>query len=127
MSHAFDPFAPLIVVRGTLKGPEGAVFADLAIDTGSCYTVIGEGLLRTVGCGPETASEKYEIITGSKVEMAPRVVLEEIAVLDSTRTGFAVLCHSLPVEAPVEGVLGLDFFRGLRLIIDLREGLLSID
>jgi hypothetical protein len=38
-----------------------------------------------------------------------------------------VLCHTLPPSATVDGVLGLDFFRGYKLAIDFNKGIIDID
>jgi hypothetical protein len=38
-----------------------------------------------------------------------------------------VLGHTLPPSSGVDGLLGLDFFRGLCLNIDFRPGRLRID
>lgn len=37
------------------------------------------------------------------------------------------LCHDLPAEVRVDGLLGLDFLRGRRLTLDFRTGRLSLD
>lgn len=37
------------------------------------------------------------------------------------------LCRDLPAEVRVDGLLGLDFFRGTRLALDFRAGRLSLD
>jgi hypothetical protein len=57
----------------------------------------------------------------------PAIALEHIKALEQTRQNFLILCHTLPPTASVDGVLGLDFFRGQRLVIDLRVGQLSIE
>jgi hypothetical protein len=38
-----------------------------------------------------------------------------------------VLCHTLPPSATVDGVLGLDFMRGSRLLVDLRIGEVTLE
>ncbi len=37
-----------------------------------------------------------------------------------------VSCHTLPPSAGVDGLLGLDFFRGERLTVDFRTGRLIL-
>jgi hypothetical protein len=39
---------------------------------------------------------------------------------------FPVLCHTLPPSATVGGLLGLDFFRGVRFVMDLQTGIISL-
>lgn len=38
---------------------------------------------------------------------------------------FPMLCHTLPPSATVDGLLGLDFFRGERFILDLHKGIID--
>lgn len=38
-----------------------------------------------------------------------------------------VLAIELPRRAPFDGILGLDFFRGHRLVLDFRDGVLEFD
>jgi hypothetical protein len=46
--------------------------------------------------------------------------------LGQTRTHFPVIAHTLPPSAPVDGVLGLDFFRNQELTIDFRKGMITL-
>ncbi len=65
--------------------------------------------------------------TGSSVEFVPEVALQRLQVLGDERVVFAVLCHTLPASATVDGVLGLDFMRGRRLVVDLRGGDVTLE
>lgn len=49
-----------------------------------------------------------------------------ITALGQERTGFPVLCHTLPASAGVDGLLGLDFLRGQTLTVDLRSGMVTL-
>lgn len=61
------------------------------------------------------------------MEFAPRIAVKKIELLGRIIENFPILCHTLPPTATVDGLLGLDFFRGLRLIIDLRAGIVTFD
>jgi hypothetical protein len=67
-----------------------------------------------------------QITTGSGVATAAHLVIDKIDVLDRARVGFPVLCHTLPPSAPIDGLLGLDFFRDLALTIDFRMGFIIL-
>jgi hypothetical protein len=60
------------------------------------------------------------------VEFAPQIVLNKIEALGRSLENFPILCHTLPPSATVDGLLGLDFFRGLRLIVDLKAGIITL-
>jgi predicted aspartyl protease len=99
----------------------------LAVDTGATSTLVNVAMLVAIGCEPALAADRVQVTTGSGVEFAPRVELQRLAALGQERFEFPVLGHTLPPSAGVDGLLGLDFFRGLRLTIDFRAGQLDLD
>ena len=122
MSFPFDPAQGLIVVSAELWGPSGSVVLRLALDTGATGTVINVGTLVAVGYDPALASERIQVTTGRGVEFVPRVLLDKVIALGREHRDFPVLCHTLPPSAGVDGLLGLDFFRGQSLTVDFRTG-----
>ena len=126
MNFDFDPQRGLIVVRAELWGPSGSGVVRLALDTGATSTLVNVGMLVAIGYDPAFAAERVQVTTGSGVEFAPRVVVQRVSALDQERRGFAVLGHTLPASVSVDGLLGLDFFRGLNLAIDFRLGRLRL-
>lgn len=126
MNFVFDPWRGLIVVRAELWGPSGSAVLQLALDTGATSTLVNVGMLVAIGYDPALNAERVQVTTGSGVEFAPRVVLQRINAVGQERLGFPVLGHTLPPSASVDGLLGLDFFRGLNLAIDFRTGRLRL-
>ena len=122
MSVPFDPQRGLVVVRAELWSPSGSAVLRLALDTGATSTVVNVAMLVALGYDPGLAPDRIQITTGSGVEFAPRVPLQKLAALGLDRTAFSVLAHTLPPSAGVDGLLGLDFFRGQVLTIDFRSG-----
>ena len=127
MSIPFDPREGLIIVPAELWGPSGSVVLRLALDTGATSTVVNVGMLVAIGYDPALAPDRVQVTTGSGVEFAPRITLRQITALEQQRTDFAVLGHTLPPSAGVDGLLGLDYVRGLRLTVDLRSGLALLE
>ena len=126
MSFSFNPQQELIIVRAELEGPSGTGNLRLALDTGASTTLISAGMLVTVGYDPALAPQRVQITTGSGVEFVPRITIQKLRALGEERTGLSVLCHTLPVSAGVDGLLGLDFFRGHLLAIDFRAGQIDL-
>ena len=126
MNFVFDPLSGLIVVHVELWGPNGSGILQLALDTGATSTLVNVGMLVAIGYDPALTADRVQVTTGSGVEFAPRVVLQRINALGRERLGFPVLAHTLPQSARVDGLLGLDFLRGLNLGIDFRSGQLSL-
>src|SRR5436190_1119681 len=85
------------------------------------------GGLVLLGYDPAAIPERTQVTTGSGVEFVPRIELLKVEALGQTLERFSTLCHTLPPSATVDGVLGLDFFRGYRLIVDFRLGFVSVD
>lgn len=127
MSQGLDPACPVILVETLLRGPMGEGRFRLVLDTGATFTIISSYAATILGYDPDTASEKQQITTASGVEHVPRIMVEELQALGQERPGFPVLCHTLPPSARVDGLLGLDFLRGRRLVLDFRKGLLSLE
>ena len=88
--------------------------------------MVNIGMLVTIGYDPALAPDRIQITTGSGVEFAPRVTLDKITALGQERTDFPVLGHTLPPSAGIDGLLGLDFFRGQSLNLDFRTGQLTL-
>ena len=126
MSFPFDPQQRLIIVRAELWGPTGSGVLQLALDTGATSTVVNVGMLVTLGYDPALAPDRVQVTTGSGIEFAPRVILDRVIALGHGCLGFPVLGHTLPPSAGVDGLLGLDFFRGQSLAIDFRAGQLTL-
>lgn len=126
MSTPFNAAAGLVVVGAELEGPTGTALVRVAVDTGASATLLNVAILVAVGYDPALSPSRVQVTTGSGVEFAPRVVVSRLKALGQERTGFPVLGHTLPPSAGVDGLLGLDFIRGLTLSIDFRRGLIDL-
>lgn len=127
MSLAFDPNAGLIVVPTRVTGPAGDVIVRMALDTGATITTISWDVMVLLGYDPAAQPDRARAVTASGVEYAPKAIVEQIEALQRRQQNFPVLCLNFPPGGTVDGVLGLDFFRGLRLVIDLRQGQVTVE
>ena len=127
MSVGFDSASGLIIVRANLRGPDALATARLALDTGAVSTVIAGHIALFLGYDPAAASPLVPMTTGSGVEHVPRITVQAIEALGRERHDFPIIVHTLPPAASVDGVLGLDFLRGLCLTVDFRQGLITLD
>ena len=98
----------------------------VALDTGATSTVVNVGFLPAIGYDTALISDRIQLTTGSGVEYAPRIVIQRILALGRERLSFPVFGHTLPPSVSVDGLLGLDFLRGLDLSIDFRTGQLRL-
>jgi len=126
MSLPFNPKKGPIVIPTRLWGPRGDTLVRLALDTGATGSLVSWDSMMLLGYDPAIVSDRIQMITGGGVEFVPRISVEKIEALGQDRQNFLVLCHTLPSSATVDGVLGLDFFRERRLIIDFRTGFVTV-
>ncbi|MFN8493546.1 MAG: retropepsin-like aspartic protease [Caldilineaceae bacterium] len=127
MSYSFNAQRGLMIVSTELFGPSGSVILRLALDTGATGTMVNTALLVAVGYDPALAPDRIQITTGSGVEFTPRLAVDKIFALGQEQVNFMVLGHTLPPSASVDGLLGLDFFRGHKLTIDFQIGQVDLD
>ncbi len=121
MSFPFNAQHGLIVIEAELEGPTGSIVLRLALDTGATDTLLNAAALVTAGYDLALAPSRVQVTTGSGVAYVPRLPVSRLKALGQERTGFLVLGHTLPPSAGVDGVLGLDFLRGLTLTVDFRQ------
>jgi predicted aspartyl protease len=126
MKFSFDATRRLIVVRAELLGPRGSANLELALDTGASWTLINPTLLMGVGYDPAVSQKRVHVTTGSGVEFAPLVSVQQLTALGHSRTNLPVLAHTLPPSASVAGLLGLDFLKSKILTIDLNVSTIEI-
>ena len=115
---AFNPAHPLILCHATLAGGEIDLSLRMAVDTGATRTMIPVEAAAVIGCDVEHAHRNMEIATASGIERLPIVTVPRFTALGIEASDFDVVCHSLPWQSPVEGLLGLDFLTRARVIID---------
>lgn len=53
-------------------------------------------------------------------------MINRLSALGHHAVGLRVLAHDLPASAGIDGLLGLDFFRGLALTLDFRAGRIDL-
>ena len=126
MSFAFDPEHNLILVQTRVLGPVRNLRLRLALDTGATRTLINQSRLLRMGYNPSMSEKRIQITTGSNVEFVAQLPLIGLQALGQERLDFPVISHNLPPSASVDGLLGLDFLRGLNLNIDFRSGLITL-
>ncbi len=98
----------------------------MILDTGAAFTALTNTALSLAGYTPGSSSPRTTVITASRIEQWPVARVRQFATFGHVRTDFQVLAHNLPMGAGVDGVVGLDFFAGRKLCIDLREGILEL-
>jgi predicted aspartyl protease len=108
---SFDPKEDLIYLSTTLHGPLGAINARMALDTGATVTMINQDILRAAGYDLDQIYDFISIVTGSRVESVKQLTIHSIRALDHVIENLPAICHDLPEESGLDGLLGLNFLR----------------
>lgn len=116
----------ILVRRVTIAGPSGSIETDLVLDTGAMITILARPLVEAVGYDVDTTNSTQRIVTGNGVVNLPLVTIEKISVQDIRAENLRVCVHTIPEMAHFGGLLGLDFLKPFRTIIDMPGGTLEI-
>jgi hypothetical protein len=127
MKSKFDPTQGLIVIPTRLYGIQKDTIVRLVLDSGASGSMINWDIAVLLGYDPVSSKERIQVTTGSGVEFASRIFIRKIDALGRSMENFPMLCHTLPPSAMVDGILGFDFFRGERLIINFKKGIVTLD
>ncbi|MBA4063220.1 MAG: hypothetical protein C0501_05810 [Isosphaera sp.] len=127
MTVSFDPAHPPIILEGWVTGPRRTVKVRLALDTGATDTLIRATVLAAAGIVPPATAPRRRMRSATGGATAPFVRVRQLLVLGRTRADFPVAAFDLPPAVMYDGLLGLDFFRGLVLTLDFARGLVRLD
>ncbi len=98
----------------------------MAVDTGATYTMIPIEAAIAIGCYPLSSQRKIEITTGSSIEYVPLIFVPKFRVFGIEIKNMEVVCHNLPPQSPVEGLLGLNFLKEAKVVIDFSQNIISV-
>ena len=79
-----------------------------------------------LGFDPKRDGYPMKLITGSQTKPVEVLTLTRLFALGQNRVGFPVAAHSLPLEANIDGLLGLNFFEGHILTLDFQVGSITL-
>ncbi len=125
----FDPSVSSIVVDRLLEAADGrsSLVIPVVLDTGASLTIRATDIMARLGYDPANPElERQRIVTGSGIEYGPRTTVRSATAIGQKVTNLSVLCHDLPPESGVDGLLGLNFFRQFKLTIRFRKGIIDL-
>lgn len=92
-----------------INGPQTFRIIKMAVDTGATYTIMPPEIAFAVGYNPTLSRKHIEITTASGVVIAPVIKVKSVACLGREVRNLEVICHGLPPQSPVRGLLGINF------------------
>ena len=124
----FQPVSNLILIPVKVMGIDRNSFRDIevALDTGATTTSIPIYIVSALGYNVSNPKDIVEVITGSGVEEAPVIEIKGLTAIGQTIENIEVMCRDLPLEAPVEGVLGLNFLMNFDVHISFSKGTIEL-
>ena len=115
-----------VVVPATIGYGDRVVTARLVLDTGASSTVISPEIAARLGIPPEQTGKGMAQVVGGAVLQTGIAKLGYVTVGPRTKTGLNV--HIIPHNGPpvgFDGLLGMDFLRGLTYHIDFQRSLIT--
>jgi hypothetical protein len=127
MSLTFPPNAPRLIVPVVIVGPNRSYEFRFTLDTGSELTVLPGRYLRRLGCDLTQPAGWTNLRTITGFARVPLIRVAAVTALGRIRRDMLVAAHDFPLGVESDGLLGLDFFRGLILRIDFHRGRIDLD
>ena len=121
-----DPGAGLITVEVEIFRRAKSRVVRMALDTGATYLMVPWHVLEVLRYSPARVRQKISITTASGIEIAPLLILDKVKVLGKTVPGVPAICHDLPPQSPVDGLLGLSFLKWFDIDLHFRSGRLGL-
>jgi len=122
----FEPWADGILIVATLVGPKRQQRVRMILDTGATHTLVRVSVLKALGYESALRQTTVEFTTAAGVEHGHIMEVRRLEALHHAGENFPVIAHELPSEAVFDGLLGLDFLRHKKLVIDFRKGTISL-
>ena len=116
----------VMVFEVTISGHSRQIPLKMVCDTGATMTTIPKEAAIAVGCDPIKSKRRIEMITASGTEYVPIVTIPKIKWLDFELEKVEAICHSLPPQTTISGLLGLNVLRGFNIGFNFPQNTLSI-
>ena len=116
-----NPEEPAIILKVEIFGEKESRTIDMALDTGSTYSIIPWHVAEGLGYDPAVSRKRATLITASSVEAVPLITVRAIKALGMGARSTDVACHDLPPGSRVEGLLGLSFLKHFNINIHFKQ------
>jgi len=115
----------ILLCKTRVSNKKQCIFLKLAIDTGASITMVSIESVLAIGIDPTKSKRHIEITTASGTILVPVVKIPSFACLGVEVKNMDVVCHNLPPESTVEGLLGLNFLKNAKAIIDFSNNTIT--
>lgn len=98
----------------------------MILDTGATFTSISWSVALDIGYDPAVSQKRVSTITANGIIELPLITVDGMEIEGLRSQNIEVTCQDIPELAGVEGLLGLDFLRNFRTVLDYKKGFLEI-
>lgn len=114
-------------VRAAVFRGDKVSVSKLVVDTGASKTVLSWSIMQGLGYDPASVKKRVRLVTASGFELAPQVSVDRFHCLGQEIQGLSVICHDLPFDHYVDGLLGIDFLRQFDFAIRPKQEVIEVD
>ncbi len=125
--YRLTSYRGLAVVRAAAHHGDTVRVIKLVVDTGASKTVLSWTILEGLGYDPAGVKERVRLVTASGFELAPQVTLDRFHCLGQEVRSFPVVCHDLPFDRYVDGLLRMNFLRQFDFAIWSKQEVIEVD
>lgn len=124
----FDPNLSLISLRLTVSSVDADTFRNVivALDTGATITIIPTEVAVALGYDPANSNRQMQLLTASGTASAKLITARKLTAVGETVENIDVLCHDLPGNSGIKGLLGLNFLKHFELNISCSTGTIEL-
>ncbi|RKU33763.1 hypothetical protein C6499_00770 [Candidatus Poribacteria bacterium] len=125
---SFEPTLPLIVLPITISDINADIFRDVivALDTGATITIIPTEIAVALGYDPANSNRQMQLLTASGAAITKLITVRKLTAAGETIEDVDVLCHDLPGNSGIKGLLGLNFLKHFELNISFSTGTIEL-
>ena len=98
----------------------------LLLDTGASITTIPSQVAIDLGYDLSNPKQEVDILASSGIFTAKIITVRKLTAIGETVENIDVLCHDLPEDSIVEGLLGLNFLQYFDIKISFSTGTIEI-
>ena len=98
----------------------------VALDTGASITTIPSQVAIDLGYDLSNPKQEVNILASSGIFTAKIITVHKLTAIGETVENIDVLCHDLPEDSIVEGLLGLNFLQYFDIKISFSTGTIEI-
>lgn len=126
MKFKLDTTEGIILSKAKIANRKQSIFIKIAVDTGASFTMISIEAALAIGINPSKSMRHIEITTANGIVFVPVIKIPSFKCFGVELKNIEAVCHNLPPESCVEGLLGLNFLKGAKVIIDFSKNIIEV-